>query len=119
VLFASRGGKLVSGSRIAVFGARKLMSELPLDEPSIPRLASARIRNYRALRDMGLSDLPPLTVFLGPNGSGKSTFFDALAFVSEAFTGAHGARPRRPRAHARHHRRNGYRCPDSRCAARG
>lgn len=53
---------------------------------SIPRIESIKVRNYRALRDLELTDLTPLTVFLGPNGSGKSTIFDVFAFLSECFT---------------------------------
>lgn len=44
------------------------------------------MRNYRALRDVELKSLNPLTVLLGPNGSGKSTVFDVFAFLSECFT---------------------------------
>ncbi len=53
---------------------------------SVPRLEYLRVRNYRALRDLELRDITPLTVFLGPNGSGKSTLFDVFAFLSECFT---------------------------------
>jgi len=53
---------------------------------SVPRIESLRIRNYRALRDLQLKPLSPLTVLLGPNGSGKSTVFDVFAFLSECFT---------------------------------
>ncbi len=45
-----------------------------------------RIRNYRVLRDITLSDISPLTVLCGPNGSGKSTVFDVFAFLHTAFT---------------------------------
>ncbi len=51
-----------------------------------PRIESLRIRNYRALRDVHLDELTPLTVLLGPNGSGKSTVFDVFAFLSECFS---------------------------------
>ena len=54
-------------------------------EPLPPRVTSVRVRNYRALRNVALTDLTPLTVLLGPNGSGKSTVFDAFAFLSECF----------------------------------
>ena len=54
---------------------------------SFPRLTYLRIKNYRALRDVELRDLTPLTVFIGPNGSGKSTLLDALAFLAEAVSG--------------------------------
>ena len=54
--------------------------------PSPPRITELRVRNYRALRDLALTKLTPLTVLLGPNGSGKSTVFDVFAFLSECFT---------------------------------
>lgn len=52
-----------------------------------PRVTALRVRNYRALRDITLKELTPITVLLGPNGSGKSTVFDVFAFLSECFTG--------------------------------
>ena len=57
-----------------------------MNEPAPPRVESLKVRNYRALRDVTLSGLTPLTVLLGPNGSGKSTVFDMFAFLSECFT---------------------------------
>jgi predicted ATPase len=53
---------------------------------SAPRIEYLKVKNYRALADLELKDLTPLTVFLGPNGSGKSTLFDVFAFLSECFT---------------------------------
>jgi len=53
---------------------------------SVPRIEYLRVQNYRALRDLELKALTPLTVFLGPNGSGKSTIFDVFAFLSECFS---------------------------------
>lgn len=52
----------------------------------IPRIEYLRVQNYRALRDLELRDITPLTVFVGPNGSGKSTIFDVFAFLSESFS---------------------------------
>jgi predicted ATPase len=52
---------------------------------SVPRIEYLRVQNYRALRDLELKGMTPLTVFLGPNGSGKSTIFDVFAFLSECF----------------------------------
>ena len=43
------------------------------------------MRNFRALRDVELGNLTPITVLLGPNGSGKSTVFDVFAFLAECF----------------------------------
>ena len=53
---------------------------------TVPRIEYLRVRNYRALRDLELRSISPLTVFLGPNGSGKSTIFDVFAFLSECFS---------------------------------
>ena len=52
-----------------------------------PRVETLHVKNYRALCDVRLEKLTPLTVLLGPNGSGKSTVFDVFAFLSECFTG--------------------------------
>jgi predicted ATPase len=49
---------------------------------SVPRIEYLRVQNYRALKDLELKGIQPLTVLLGPNGSGKSTIF---AFLSECF----------------------------------
>jgi predicted ATPase len=56
------------------------------EEMGIPRIEYLKVQNYRALRDLELRDLTPLTVFVGPNGSGKSTIFDVFAFLSESFS---------------------------------
>lgn len=53
---------------------------------TVPRIESLVVRNYRALHDLELNPLTPLSVLLGPNGSGKSTVFDVFAFLSECFT---------------------------------
>lgn len=51
----------------------------------LARIEYLRVRNYRALRDIELKDITPLSVLVGPNGSGKSTVFDVFAFLSECF----------------------------------
>lgn len=64
----------------------------------IPRIEYLKVQNYRALHDLELKELTPLTVFVGPNGSGKSTIFDVFAFLSESFaTGLRKAWDRRGR----------------------
>lgn len=49
------------------------------------RIEYLRVENYRALKNVELKNITPLTVLLGPNGSGKSTIFDVFAFLSECF----------------------------------
>jgi len=51
-----------------------------------PRIEQLKVKNFRALRDVTLDKLTPLSVLLGPNGSGKSTVFDVFAFMSECFS---------------------------------
>lgn len=51
----------------------------------IPRIESIKVRNYRALKNVTLDKLTPMTILLGPNGSGKSTIFDVFNFLSECF----------------------------------
>ena len=55
-------------------------------QQTVPRIEALRVRNYRALQDVALREITPLSVFLGPNGSGKSTLFDVFAFLTECFT---------------------------------
>ncbi len=56
------------------------------EHTGVPRVESLAVTNYRALRELRLKNITPLTVLLGPNGSGKSTVFDVFAFLSECFT---------------------------------
>lgn len=63
------------------------------------RIELLRVQNFRALQDVELKALTPLTVLLGPNGSGKSTVFDVFAFLAECFeAGLRRAWDRRGRA---------------------
>lgn len=57
-----------------------------INKQDVPRIEELSVKNYRALKDLQLKKLTPLTVFLGPNGSGKSTIFDVFAFLSECFS---------------------------------
>ena len=64
-----------------------------------PRIEYLKVRNFRALQDVEIRKLTPMTVFLGPNGSGKSTVFDVFAFLAECFeSGLRRAWDRRGRA---------------------
>jgi predicted ATPase len=67
--------------------------------PPPARIENLKVKNFRALRDIELKDLTPLTALLGPNGSGKSTVFDVFAFLAESFEfGLRRAWDRRGRA---------------------
>ena len=57
-----------------------------VQKPLVPHIELLRVKNYRALRDVELQGIKPLSVFLGANGSGKSTLFDVFAFLAECFT---------------------------------
>ncbi|MCY4318649.1 MAG: AAA family ATPase [Alphaproteobacteria bacterium] len=63
------------------------------------RIERLTVRNFRAMANVDINKLTPLTVLLGPNGSGKSTVFDVFAFLSECFqNGLRHAWDRRGRA---------------------
>lgn len=61
------------------------MHAMTMEGETPPRIERLKVRNFRALRDIELRHLTPLTVLLGPNGSGKSTVFDVFAFLAECF----------------------------------
>jgi predicted ATPase len=72
---------------------------IPPRSPGQARIEYLHVRNYRALHDVELKDIKPMTVLLGPNGSGKSTVFDVFNFLSECFQfGLRHAWDRRGRA---------------------
>ena len=48
------------------------------------RIESLRLKNFRAFRDVELTDLPGFAVFVGANGTGKSTLFSAFQFMRDA-----------------------------------
>ena len=77
--------KLLSGE-IRVDDAAEMLEVTYMPQQTVPNIELLHVKNYRALRDIELKQLKPLTVFLGSNGSGKSTLFDVFAFLSECFT---------------------------------
>lgn len=56
-----------------------------MSEPTLARIEYLKVKNFRALKDVEIKEITPLTVLVGPNGSGKSTIFDVFAFLSECF----------------------------------
>ena len=75
------------------------MTQTVLPNGAPPRIEYLKVRNFRALQEVELRHLTPMTVLLGPNGSGKSTVFDVFAFLAECFEiGLRRAWDRRGRA---------------------
>ena len=48
------------------------------------KIERIRLKNFRALYDVNLRDIPPFAVFTGENGSGKTTFFEVFGFLKDA-----------------------------------
>jgi AAA15 family ATPase/GTPase len=48
-------------------------------------IRSVYIKNFRAIRQLELTDLPNAIVVAGPNGCGKSSFFDAIRLLKSAY----------------------------------
>ncbi len=63
------------------------MNKLVAGSREVPRIKCLRVENFRALRNVEIRDMTPLTVLIGPNGSGKSTLFDVFAFLAECLEG--------------------------------
>ncbi len=50
------------------------------------KLESIRLKNFKAFREIHLTALPNLCVFVGANGTGKSTIFSVFGFLKDAMT---------------------------------
>lgn len=48
------------------------------------KIESIRIKNYKMFRDIAITKLPNMAVFLGANGTGKSTLFDVFSFLKDS-----------------------------------
>lgn len=48
------------------------------------KIESIRLKNFRALRDVHMRDLPGFCVVVGANGTGKSTIFSVFEFLRNA-----------------------------------
>ena len=51
------------------------------------RIETIKIKNYKVLRDVEISNIGSFAVFLGENGSGKTTLFDIFGFLSDCLIG--------------------------------
>lgn len=47
------------------------------------RIQTLRVQNFKAYRDLELTNLPPCCVLVGKNGSGKTTLFRVFAFLQK------------------------------------
>ena len=87
-----------TGRHLHVHGNSE-MGAVTTEGSAPPRIERLKVQNFRALRDVELTKITPLTVLLGPNGSGKSTVFDVFAFLAECFeTGLRRAWEKRGKA---------------------
>ena len=71
------------------------------------RVQSIRVKNYKALRDVEIRDMPGFVVFVGANGTGKSTLIDLFSFLRDCL---------KDNARAAFDRRGGFRQVRSRGA---
>ena len=47
------------------------------------KIESIRLKNFKAFRDVHLSDMPSFLVVVGANGAGKTTLFDVFGFLHD------------------------------------
>lgn len=48
------------------------------------KIVTIRLKNYRVFRELELTNLPDMAVFIGANGTGKTTLFDIFGFLSDS-----------------------------------
>lgn len=48
------------------------------------QIEQLRIRNFRALRDVHIRNIPRMAIFIGANGTGKSTLLSVFGFLRDA-----------------------------------
>ncbi len=51
------------------------------------KIETIRLKNFKAYKNLELTNLPSLVVFVGANGAGKSTIFEVFDFLSQALSG--------------------------------
>ncbi len=50
-------------------------------------IEAIHIKNFKALKDVHLTNLPPMAVFVGKNGTGKTTLFHIFSFLKNCLFG--------------------------------
>ncbi len=50
------------------------------------KIESIKLKNFKALRNVEIKNIPRFCVIVGANGTGKTTFFDVLGFIKDALT---------------------------------
>jgi len=50
------------------------------------RIETLKVKNYKVFRDVSITNIPNMAVFLGMNGAGKTTFFDIFGFLNDCLT---------------------------------
>lgn len=48
------------------------------------KIEALRVKNFKAFKDIKLTHLPAISVFIGANGTGKTTLFDIFGFLRDA-----------------------------------
>lgn len=51
------------------------------------KIETIRLRNFKAFRNINLTDLPNFLVVVGANGTGKTTLFDVFGFLHDCLKG--------------------------------
>ena len=50
------------------------------------RIETVKIKNFKVFRDVEITNIPNMAVFLGMNGVGKTTFFDVFGFLNDCLS---------------------------------
>ncbi|HPG39302.1 MAG TPA: AAA family ATPase [bacterium] len=50
------------------------------------KIESIKVKNFKALQDFSLENIPSLCLIVGSNGSGKTTIFDVFGFLKDCLT---------------------------------
>ncbi len=48
------------------------------------KIEALRVKNFKTFKDIKLTNLPAISVFIGANGTGKTTLFDVFGFLRDA-----------------------------------